>query len=82
MTWVRSQASPSGICSARSGIGMVLPPSTSVFPVDNHPPMLHIHISFIHGRSWAGEGDAATSGGRVQGGGKMSIKDNILSKKK
>jgi len=43
--------------------------------------MLHIHISFTHGRSWAGEGNAAASGGRVQGGGKMSMKDNILGKK-
>jgi hypothetical protein len=42
--------------------------------------MLHIHSSFIHGRSWAKEGDASASGGRVQGGGKMSEK-YILSKK-
>jgi hypothetical protein len=42
--------------------------------------MLHIHISFNHGRSWAREGDATPSGGRVQGGGEMSVKDNILTK--
>jgi hypothetical protein len=43
--------------------------------------MVHTQISFIHGRSWAGEGDAAASGGRVQGDCKMNIKDNTLIKK-